>query len=264
MDTSPPEPWLIEAARRRTHEFADQLRGVSDTSKRVPNLEWTVADLAQHVAGMPEFWQARHADGDHFELPDDFASYSDDVRAHITETDANELADLIVSGCSSYIDDASHGDHERWIYGNRTSTSLMLGNLISELVLHGRDLASVTGAPAPTLERNEALVAADAMMITTPVFIDPEKAKAQPDGTYHVRFRGGNDYTWTKTDDQLIVTKGKPAKADAHLNTDPATFVMSALGRISQVRAGLSGKMVTYGKRPWRFLGLGTIAIDGV
>lgn len=39
---------------------------------------------------------------------------------------------------------------------------------------------------------------------------------------------------------------------------------MASLGRISQVRAGLSGKMITYGRKPWRFLGLGKIASDGV
>ena len=122
----------------------------------------------------------------------------------------------------------------------------------------------MTGGEPPTLTRREALVAIDAMMVITPVFVDPAKAAAQPDGTYHVHFRGGPDVTWIKRGDKLEIEAGRPAKADARLNADPAAFVMTSLGRMSDARAALTGKMVVYGRRPWRFAGLGTLAIAGV
>ena len=102
------------------------------------------------------------------------------------------------------------------------------------------------------------------MMLTTPSFVDEGRAGAQPDGVYHVRFRGGNDYTWTKRRGTLAIERGRPDRADARLSADPATFLLASLGRVSQVRAALSGGMIAYGLRPWRFVGLGTIAIDGV
>ena len=123
---------------------------------------------------------------------------------------------------------------------------------------------AVTGVQALEHTSAEARAAVDAIMRTTPVFIDAGKARAQPDGVYHVRFKGGQSYTWTKAGPVLEVTVGKPAKADAHLVADPTMFLLSSLGRVSQVRAGLSGKMVAYGRKPWRFLGLGKIAVEGV
>jgi hypothetical protein len=41
-------------------------------------------------------------------------------------------------------------------------------------------------------------------------------------------------------------------------------FMLSSLGRVSQVKAALSGKMVTYGRKPWRFVGLGNVVADGL
>ena len=39
---------------------------------------------------------------------------------------------------------------------------------------------------------------------------------------------------------------------------------MVGLGRASQVTAALRGKMVGYGRKPWRLIALGNIKVDGV
>ena len=122
----------------------------------------------------------------------------------------------------------------------------------------------MSGAAKPSYERREANLAVDAIMVTTEFFVDEAKAQAQPDGVYHLQFRGGHDYTWTKQGGRLMIVQGRPAKADARMNADPAKFLMTALGRYGPIRAGLTGGMVAYGRKPWRFVGLGTIAVDGV
>jgi len=263
MAANQPEAWLVEAARERVHEFASQVRA-ADPSQRVPNLDWTVADLAQHVACLPGFWTEQHQGGDTFELPDDFAAFSDSKRAWITTTVASELADLIESGFDGFLTELASCDETFWLYGSPQNATNLCALTVNETILHGRDLAAVTGVRPPMHDDREVHAVVNAMMATTPAFIDPVKAAAQPDGVYHVHFRGGDHWTWTKRGPELIVTPGKPPKADAHMRADAATFLLASLGRISQVRAGLSGKMLTYGKKPWRFLGLGTMAVDGV
>lgn len=79
-----------------------------------------------------------------------------------------------------------------------------------------------------------------------------------------ISFRGGNDYTWVLSNGALEITTGRRRRADARLNADPATFALSSLGRISDTRAGLTGGVVAYGRKPWRLSALGTIAVDGV
>ncbi len=70
--------------------------------------------------------------------------------------------------------------------------------------------------------------------------------------------------TWTKEGGELRISEGKPARPDAKMKADPVMFLLSSLGRVSQARAALSGKMRVSGRRPWRFLGLSKIVVDGV
>jgi len=258
---------MLEAVRRRTEEFCAQLRscpdGIDGTTS-VPNLTWTVADLAQHVACLPNYWSNVIGDDEPFVVPGDFAAFSDQARAHITQTKPSELAELISAEFDVFTKDLSQPARPRWMYGRPATSSEICGLAISELVMHGADLAAVTGAPKPAFTADEANAAIAGMMLTAPIFVDPKKAVLQPDGVYHLRFRGGRDYTWTKQGEALTITEGRPDRADARMRAEPAMFVQSSLGRVGQVRAGLSGKIVSYGWRPWRFLGLGNILLDGV
>lgn len=264
MASSSVEPWLAEAVGRRSADFALELRQILDGAITVPNLDWTVTDLGQHVACLPKFWFDLGESGDSFERPDDFAAFSADARSHIVETNPGLLADLVESEFERFLAELQQSSEKRWLYGVEIAPAELCGLAINELVLHRHDLVALTYGKAPKFTRQEANAAVDGMMVTTPLFIDENKAKAQPDGVYHVRFRGGNDYTWTKSGPKLMVSKGRPEKCDARLIADPSTFLLTSLGRSSQIKAALSGGMISYGLRPWRFLGLGTIAVDGV
>lgn len=255
---------LAKAVLERSGAFADQLRHVADGDTPVPNLDWSVTELGRHVAGLPQFWTGQHAAGAIFERPTDFAAFSQAMQGYVHESEPAAIADRLEVEFGAFVDRMRADPQQRWLYGIRVNPADLFGLGLNELILHGRDLAAVTSGRAPQHTNVEALAAVDALMRTTPVFVDEAKALAQPDGVYHVRFRGGQSYTWTKAGPNLEITLGKPVKADATLVADPTTFLLSALGRISQVRAGLSGKMVSYGRKPWRFLGLANIAVEGV
>lgn len=258
------EPWLMQAARQRIGDFADQMRTVADVSVAVPNLDWTVADLAQHVAGLPWHFEDLHKGGEGFDAPNDWAAWGDWRRAHIAKTGPEALADVIEAEFDVLFDSLDEGDNPRWFYGFATAPATVAAMVVNEGIMHGRDLAGVTGAAAPSFTKQEAQAVAEATMISIHVFLDPDKLEAQPDGVYHVGFRGGKDFSWIKRGDTLTVTEGRPAKADAHMSADPAMFMLSSMGRVGQVRAALSGKVVTYGRKPWRFLGLTNTIADGV
>ena len=258
------DPWLQKSWNHAVEEFVANLRRATDGSRAVPGLDWTVTDLGQHVACLPAYWRARHAEGGHFSPPEDFAAFSNKARAHITETELGELADLVEVEFAAFMAELRNGPATRWLYGVEVTPAQLSGLGLSELVVHGRDLSGVTHAAEPTLDRAEANLVVDAMMAISPVFVDPDKARAQPDGIYHLAFRGGDSFTWTKRGAELVIERGKPPRADAHLNCDPWIFLLSSLGRIGQVRAAIGGGTIAYGRRPWRFLGLGAIVADGV
>ncbi len=254
----------IEQLRSAIGAFSDQLRTDVDGSARVPNLEWTVVDLASHLASLPGLYRLQHEAGSNYELPERFSGFADRARAHISSTDPAELADLIESEMAQFIDELGGPDDVRWQWAQESKSRHTVALLHNEFIMHGQDLAAVTGARVPRHSEEQARRIVPAMFVTTPAFVDREKALAQPDGVYHVKMRGGADYTWTKQDARLSISDGKPTKADARLNADPIMFIMSSLGRVGQVRAALSGGVVAYGRKPQRFLGLGNVISDGI
>ena len=121
-----------------------------------------------------------------------------------------------------------------------------------------------SGAEKRKLNRRQGNAIVDASMRLAPAFIDPAKVAALPEGTYHLRFRGGNDYTYRVTEGRLEIEDGRVGKADAIMSAAPEAFAMISLGRGNQVLAALTGKVIAYGRKPWRLMALGNIVADGV
>lgn len=242
--------------------FAEDLRGGTEAGEQVPNLDWTVAELAAHLASLPDLYRTQHQLGQDFEPPDDWARFSNAARAHITTTDVDELAALVVDEIDTLLapDDP---DEPRLLYGCRTTVYNIAAGVLTELVLHGQDLGRLTGR-RPELTRSQALAGLEQQMVLTPVFVDPAKASKLA-GTYGFRFRGGLDMTY-RIDQagSLIVERGRPARADARINADPVTFLAASLGRVHPVMAALRGQIVAYGRKPWRMAQLGNVVVDGV
>ncbi len=255
-------PWLRGELRAAASAFADQLRTVADTSVKVPNLDWSVAQLGRHLVSAPQLYREQHDVGEAFEPPADWAAFSLAAQAHVTATDGDELADLLVAEAETLLvpDDPTE---RRLLYGRETTVGNTAAGMLVECVLHGQDLGRLTGH-RPDLDRRQALAGLEQQMALTPVFVDGGKA-AKLSGTYGIRLRGGSDFTY-RIDDagSMTIERGWPDHADARLNADPVAFLTSGLGRTSPIVAALTGKIVAYGRRPWRLAQLGNAVVDGV
>lgn len=254
--------WLRAETRAAATNFASQLRSLQDGSARVSNLDWTVAQLGAHLASLPELYRTQNELAV-FEPPPDWARFSIDAAAPITDRGTASLADQVETNTAAFIDElGSDPSAARTLYGQSTTAGWAAGGLLSEFILHGADLGGLTGQKC-RLGRRQANAAIPQMMVLAPTFVDPEKAKGL-DGTYGLRFRGGSEWTYVLQDGVLTVTEGRPSKADAHISADAAAFIRVALGRMNQFAPALTGKVVVWGRKPWRMLQLGDIAVDGV
>ena len=82
---------------------------------------------------------------------------------------------------------------------------------------------------------------------------------------YGLRFRGGLDFTYRiDGTGRVQVSPGRPEKADARMIATPEVFIATSLGRSSPVIAALTGRIVAYGRKPWRLALLGNAAVEGV
>lgn len=258
------DSWLAADVNAAVAALCDQFRSGVDGSTKVPNLDWTVGELGAHVACMPALYRRQHDLGTDFEPPLDWAVFSIAQRAHITERDPATLADLIEEEVARYLGEIDELDEPRWLYGQQTTAGNIAAALLSEATLHGYDLAALTGAEKRKLDRRQGNAIVDASMRLAPAFVDPAKVAELPDGTYHLRFRGGNDYTYRVADGRLEIEDGRVGKADAVMSAAPEAFAMISLGRGNQVAAAITGKVVAYGRKPWRLMALGNIVADGV
>lgn len=256
--------WLQAEVRSTARAFADQLRQVDDPATQVPNLDWTVAELAAHLVSLPALYRAQHELGDGFSSPDDWAKFSIGARAHVTETDLTKLADLVEAEIGSLIDELGPlGDTPRMLYGQETTAANTLGGILSELIIHGMDLGALTGTTV-TMSRRQANAAIPAMMTLVPVFVDPVQAQKCP-GTYVLKFRGGGEFTQrVGADGRVTVEPGATSAADARVNADPVAFLLVGLGRMNQFVASFTGKIIGYGRKPWLLYRLGNSVVDGV
>ncbi len=255
-------PWLRNEVRVAAAAFADQLRAVPDDTVKVPNLEWSVRELAAHLAALPDFYRKLNDAPEPFERPDDWAEFADEVRRDQSSDDAATLADRIEAQCDALLAEFGDDGDATWNLYLPTTVAKAGAGYLSELLIHGRDLSALTGATV-TIERQHALAIVPAMMTLSPYFIDREAARKCP-GIYHLGFRGGLHYTYRMDDGILTVDEGRPDQADCRMLADPVAFVLVAMGRMSEVRAGLTGKLIAYGRKPWKFAALGNVQVEGI
>ncbi len=254
--------WLRGEVRAAAAAFAEQVRSAPDPAAPVPNLDWNVTELAAHLASLAELYRRQHELGPDFEPPDDWAAFSVAARSHLVGATVDDLAELLLDETETILAPAEP-DERRWLYGCATTVANIAAALLVECILHGWDLARITGNRRQ-LTRRQALAGIEQQMSILSVFVDPAKA-APLAGTYGLRFRGGLDFTYHVDErGRLAVERGRPTTADARMNADPAAFIAVGLGRMSPILAGLTGRVVAYGRKPWRLARLGDVAVDGV
>ncbi len=256
--------WLQSEVEDAVEGYLAALEGLDGASK-VPNLDWTVAELTAHLASLPRLYRNQDVVGRDFKPPDDFAAFSVEQRAHIDTADLPAVAEHLRSeilGLLAQID-GMDPDGARWLYGHPTTHRNVAAGMLIELIVHGQDLAPLSGH-RPELTREYALAGLPGAFAIMPVFIDPAKA-AKAAGVYRLKMRGGDDWTYRiGSDGSFAVERGRPESADAHLSADPVAFLLVGLGRMNSNLAALTGKMIVWGRRPWKFLATADITIDGI
>jgi hypothetical protein len=80
--------------------------------------------------------------------------------------------------------------------------------------------------------------------------VDQERAGAM-NVAADIRIRGGPRFWITLTDGQLDILATPPRRVDFHVSAEPVTYLLVSYGRKNQWVAAASGRIASWGRRPW-------------
>lgn len=245
--------------------FIALLRETDDIERPTAGTDWTVAETAAHVsvlltgfsaaiAGEPQaLAPEQHLEAD---FPTRLAAANTATIAMVDHTDAGRLAKLITAAAQRFLELAGTADPEMdcetpWYGVGMTRTLDCLTALaLSELTVHGHDIASGTGRPWPIPAEHAKLIAGTVGPEMFPLVVRPEAGRAAP-VTYEIRLRGNGPRYAIRVADGAAEVRAAGGPVDCVISANPVTFLLVCYGRMSLGRALLRGGMLATGRRPW-------------
>jgi uncharacterized protein (TIGR03083 family) len=244
------------ALDRAGDRFFDLVLSAPDAGRPVPGSEWTVGDVAAHVALGTEAYA-----GFAYGAREPFVDVSDIAGGSLTRSSAGRLHDepdrdlgaLVVrarAALTSLLDsiEGRAGDEPVVWNGHEIALDAMVGLGLAEYLLHGRDVAVALHRPWPISPDDARLVLVSALPIL-PLLVNPATTRAVK-ATYDLRVRGGDRVTIAIDDGHMSV--GPPRRSvDCHVSAEPVALLLVAYGRRTQWIPVLTGKLVAWGRKPW-------------
>ncbi len=244
-----------EAIGRVGRRLADLLAASEHPDRAVRGLEWTLGELTAHLAARTARFAgylagSASADGE-------VSGIGAENQADIRERRGAAFADLVAELRANV--DAFVGttrgrlgsDPFEWYSGITLDVATASGLLLAELVVHGFDAARTLDSPWP-IAAEDARTILRAAAVLAPWYVDKEQTKDDRT-TYRVSVRGGPAFR-VRVDHGTASIEPTDGPADCTIHADPATLVLVVYGRVGRLRAGVRGKVVATGRRPWRAL----------
>ncbi|GAA1087626.1 hypothetical protein GCM10009577_05890 [Streptomyces javensis] len=267
---------LDEAIRTTAADIAATLRGASDTGAPVPGSRWTVGEAAAHLAQANEL-MAHLADGEERGYgdgtPQGLAEANQRALAAFAERRAEPLAAMIVEQAEAFLEsaarrpasnasptshashashpsDTAHASHGELVTPMGPMSLDVLGSyLLTHMLGHGYDLARALGRPH-MLNRARVELTLPFLITAMPRVLDTTAA-AGLTARYAIRLRGGACFGAAFTDGAMTVAPSPPSRPDCTILTEPAAFLLMALGRLGPWGAVARGRVLTWGRKPW-------------
>lgn len=230
---------------------------------------WTVGDVAAHLSHVFRFDTdavAGRPVPEAIVTPAGMAEVNTRMlRGEDGERDPAVLADRIDTLATEFDDVASRSRAATvdWLQGARLPPSAVACHLLEECLIHGHDIARVTGRPWP-IQRHHALLAVEGAVLPLiaalppTAFVNQEKA-----GSFRARFelrlRGGGNTLLVFDDGSLTLNAAGTRDVDAHLSADPSALMLVFIGRQGIGKPLLGAKLAAWGRRPWKLTRMLTV-----
>jgi uncharacterized protein (TIGR03083 family) len=241
-------------------EVGDLLRAAPVAATSLPGMTWSVGKLGAHLVSVPRRY--RRMTEKEVPFPERLSAMNEAEIDAVGVTNPQELADLLEAETAQLLDVLGNdGNRVVPFFGMKHTVAGVGGVMLGELLLHGLDLARALGKPWH-LRRDQALAITRGLLPSLPYAALNREVAQHAAGTYHVRLRGGDDWTIRVNDGVAAIEPVRPEGADLHLSADPVAYLLVGYGRMPRWKALLSGRMIAWGRKPWLAVRLGQLFVE--
>jgi hypothetical protein len=264
--------WLAtrEAVGETARRFTEQLESVRDPGAGAVG-KWSISDAAAHVYEVsivnsllvtgdqpPDELRALHEMATTVTL-DRVGDLNALALTLLPERSHTALASLIARQVASLLDATAESDGSeriRWLGGVKVPIKAVFGHMLSELFVHGYDIAGADGHSFP-LAASHARLIFEVFLIE--LLASPDIAQFAGDRapvgrpvTCELRLWGAKPVLLVARDGVLTVEMAGDRPVDVRVSGDPAAVWLTMCHRIAPLRALLSRSVTVSGRRPWR------------
>lgn len=232
--------------------FTQLLRSAPDPNAKAIG-EWNVAEVAAHTSHIFELFPTL-IDGtgaspirDHLNMATEWQHRVDAD----PERDLEVLAGKLDAAVAAFIEAATPEvwEEERpWHGGLKIPVYSLACIIVNEAAVHGLDVAQAAGIPWK-VTRAQAILALEGLLPILPNFLKAEMAEGL-NATFELRLRGGRRTYMTVRDSALMIDTARPSRVDVVISADPVSYLLIGYGRIGQIGPILTGKVVSWGRKP--------------
>jgi len=225
-------PLLVEAVRR------------APAAVRPSKMRWTNAEIAAHMyASAVEAEKAvRGKPSAYDEEPT--AELDEQMVEQVHERDTSVLATMVEQATTAFLHTVRDLPADAPVATPRATAGTFVGLLALDHHLHGGQFTETVGS---TWNGRVADLHGP-LSVVLPYAFDPDAAKGFR-ASFTLTLTGAEPVRYAIEDGALRLDV--PGRTDCTITADPQTFVRLGIGVVSQLRAGLTGKMRAGGRKPW-------------
>lgn len=243
---------VCTALVRNAEQLAAVLRQIRDPAPKAIGI-WSIGETANHVAGSHEYFLAAARGEAALEGLDEVDAGNAQSLAEDPERDPSVLADRLEGGVKELVRYAGTVEGNPAVtpfIGVEVPLSTLLAVELGEVLVHGYDIAHAAGLPW-RIEASDALVAHREFLPLFPYLLD-EKRSAGARVNAEMRIRGMDPFVVSVHDGILELEEATGQKVDFTMSVDPAVYLLMYFNRVNPLSQMLRGKLLLWGRRPWK------------
>jgi len=220
--------------------------------------EWTVSDVAAHLAGLMGVYEG-FVRGEVDDADSDVESAATRIaRANalgVTGREAmsfDDIVDEFEAAVCSLVDELRRHDPAEAIslwQARPGRPDVVAGLAVMELLVHGDDIARASKRPWP-IPAEAARAACLHAAWVVPWSLDPAKAEGV-DASWVIRLRGGGARWFRIRNGIAEMDEWRGQSTDCTILARPSSMLLISFGRRRRWREIVKGNLVAWGRRPW-------------